>query len=80
MITTFKLKSSELNTEFIEAVKRLFYDKEIEILIRTTSLTENKDFEYSEKLLAAIKNIENQKELVSFTIDEFEAYSKKLAK
>ena len=30
MITTFKLNTSELNIDFIEGIKKLFFNKEIE--------------------------------------------------
>ena len=36
MITTFNLNTSELNINFIESIKKLFLDENIEITIKTT--------------------------------------------
>ena len=76
MITTFKLNTSELNIEFIESIKKIFFNKEIEILIKTVE--QDLDFKYSDKLINAIENVENNKNLKTFTINEFEKYSKSL--
>lgn len=69
MITTFKLNTAELNMDFIESVKKLFYNKEIEILIKTAG--KNIDFNYSDNLINAINNIEKKENIKTFTINEF---------
>ena len=76
MITTFKLNTSELNIDFIESIKKLFHNQEIEILIKTTK--QSADFQYSNELINAIENIENNKNLKTFTVDDFNNFSNSL--
>ncbi len=76
MITTFKLNTAELNMDFIESVKKLFLNKEIEILIKTAG--KNIDFNYSDNLINAINNIEKKENIKTFTINEFNEFSKSL--
>lgn len=77
MDTTFKVKASELNIDFIEAIKKLFKDSIIKISI--SSIIDNEaEPKYSEDLLKSIENIEKSKNLISFTMEEFEEYSKKI--
>lgn len=76
MITTFKLNTSELDIDFIESIKRLFKNKEVEIFIKEAENdAENK---YSEDLLKSVAEIENIENIKQFTISEFEEFSKKL--
>jgi arsenate reductase-like glutaredoxin family protein len=76
MTTTFRLKANEFNNDFIEALKKLFRDNEIEITVSDLSET----VEYSKELLQSIQNIEEGKDLISFTNEEFAEYSNKLLK
>lgn len=78
MDTTFKVKASELNIDFIEAIKKLFKDSIIKISI-SSSLDNEAEPKYSEDLLKSIENVEKGKNLISFTMEEFEEYSKKLS-
>ena len=80
METIFKLKATELDTGFIDSVKNLFKDREIEIFIRSA----RDETEYlmsspanKRHLLKAINEVKNNKNLVSFSGDEFEEYIKK---
>ncbi len=81
METIFKLKATELDRSFIESVKNLFKDREIEISIKPTqdeteyllSSPANKKY-----LLEAIKEVKKNKNLVSFTGKEFEELTEKL--
>jgi antitoxin YefM len=81
METIFKLKATELDRSFIESVKNLFKDREIEISIKPTqdeteyllSTPANKKY-----LLEAIKEVKKNKNLVSFTGKEFEVLTEKL--
>lgn len=81
METVFKLKATELDKSFIDSVKNLFKDSEIEISIRLAldeteylmSSSENKKY-----LLKAIKDLKTNKNLVRFSGDEFEEYTEKL--
>ena len=73
MITTFKLNSSELNNDFIESIKKLFFNKNIEIVIKADNQSQEI---FSEKLIKSINNIENDENIKTFTLDEFQDFSK----
>ena len=75
MITTFKLNSSELNNDFIESIKKLFFNKNIEIVIKADNQPQEI---FSEKLINSINNIENNENIKTFTLDEFQEFSKSL--
>ena len=77
MDTIFKIKASELDLNFIEAVKKLFKDSLISISI-SSILDEEAGHVYSDDLLKSVDNVEKGNNLISFTMDEFEDYSKKL--
>jgi len=82
METVFKLKASELNRKFIESVKSLFKNEEIEISIKPAR--DETDFLLGsvanrEALLAAISEVKNNKDLISFTGNDFEALTNQLA-
>ncbi len=75
METIFKLKASELDRNFIESVKNLFKDREIEISIKPSE----DETEYLLKspankkyLLKAIEAVKKNENLISFTGDEFD--------
>ena len=61
MITTFKIAASELNQNFIDAIKHLFENTEIEILIRPAEKSEKRNFNYSKSLLKAVDDTKNNK-------------------
>lgn len=79
MVTTFKINSSELTPSFIEAVKQLFFNKEIEIMIRSAEKPDTKNSNYSQTLVKAVSEIESQENVVTFKIEEFEKYAKNAA-
>jgi antitoxin YefM len=81
METVFKLKAKELDRSFIDSIKNLFKDREIEISIKPT-LDET---EYllntpanKKQLLEAIKEVKENKNLISFTGKEFEELTKNI--
>jgi antitoxin YefM len=83
METVFKLKATELDRGFIDSVKNLFKDREIEISIKPIQ----DETEYllinpanKKYLLDAIKEIKKNKNLIRFTGKEFEELSEKLLK
>jgi len=87
METLIKLNPSEINQNLLKVLKTFLNGRNnFEITINVKEVQENNFStaepkpEYKKKLDAAINNIENGKNLVSFTFDEFEAFSKKLLK
>ena len=81
METIFKLKVAELDTKFIETIKNLFKDREIEISIK--SIQDETEYllnspSNKKHLLDAIKDVKKNKNLIRFTGDEFEELSVKL--
>ena len=79
METIFKLKAKELDKSFIDSVKNLFKDLEIEISIKQVQdeteyllrSPENKKY-----LLEAINEVKKNKNLIRFTAKEFEELTK----
>lgn len=81
METVFKLKAEELDSRFIDSVKNLFKDREIEISIKPTQDETEYLFNSSankKQLLDAIKEVKKNKNLIRFTNTEFEELSGKL--
>ena len=81
METVFRLKESELNNRFLATIKSLFKEKEIEISISDTVDETSfllKDPKNRAHLLEAIEEVKRNKNLVRFTGEEFEKYSKTL--
>ncbi len=81
METIFKLKATELDSKFIETIKNLFKDSEIEISIKpiqdeTEYLLSNPS--NKKHLLDAIKEVKKNKNIIRFTGKEFEELSAKL--
>ena len=86
METVFKLKAKELDNNFLNAIKSLFKkDEDIQITISSNPCEDETEYLMKNpvmrsKLLEAIEEIKQNKNLVSFTGEEFEEYSKKLLK
>lgn len=81
MEAIYKLKANEINPNLMETIKKLFGSKEITITITT----ESDETEYltsnpvnKKQLLAAIKEVKKNKNLIRFTGKEFEELSEKL--
>jgi antitoxin YefM len=81
METVFKLKAKELDKSFIDSVKNLFKDREIEISIKPTQ----DETEYllsspanKKHLLEAINEVKKNKNLICFTGVEFEELTEKM--
>ena len=78
METIIRISPSELTPDFIDKVKSLFQnDKAIEISISSVSdfgLTKKEDNKgYEDRINRAIKNLEENKDTISFSTDEFES-------
>ncbi len=85
MQTVLHIKPHELNRHFLEAIKSLFKNaEELEIIVHTaktadTIFTPESRPAYWKRINKAIKDVEDGKNVVSFTAAEFEKYSNKLA-
>ena len=66
MYSIYRLKANELNNQFIEVLKTLFKDKEIEIAVYEVDETEylTKSEANKKRLLEAVENVKNKKNLV----------------
>ena len=84
METIFRFNSvADINKRFLNALKNLFKDEEIEISVRTYSdeteflLTEDLNKEF---LTKSIQDLNRKENLVSFTANEYEALINDLVK
>jgi len=78
METIFRIKTSELTPDFIDKIKTFFKnDEAIEISISSVSdfgLTKKEaKLEYEDRVNKAIKNLDTDKDTISFSEDEFES-------
>ena len=86
METVFRLKAKDIDNKLIDAIRSLFKkDEEVEITVSSTLNEDETEYLMKipanrKRLLEAIKNVEENKNLISFTAEEFEAYKKKLLK
>ncbi len=76
METVYKLKSDELNMNFLETIKQLFPNQEI-LLSVIPVRTKRKTIKYSKKLLTAMENVEKGK-TITLQEEEYEALIEKL--
>jgi hypothetical protein len=80
METTFTLRKDELDTEFLESIKRLFKNaRELQITISSATdfdlnRPETND-EYFARLEKAAKNLENEQNRVVMTDEQFDDLS-----
>ncbi len=76
MQSTFKINASEFNTDIFEKIRDivvLLDNAEITINIRSTKKKEEQSRDaYFEQLNRAIENVENDRNLISFTMEEFQ--------
>lgn len=81
METVFKLKAKELDISFIDSLKNLFKDREIEISVKPTQ--DETEFllktpANKKELLEAIKAVKKNEKLISFSGKEFEEFYEKM--
>ncbi len=79
MYTTYRLNADDLDARFIKALKSAFKGKEIEIVVCETTKIEEDETEYllrseanRQRLLKAIENIENNRNLVTVNPDDLQ--------
>ena len=85
METTFRLKTTDLNLDFLNAIKSLFKKEEnIEVQISSKSVFSVLKAEIQEECNSRIEksfnNVKKKRNVVTFTGEEFEALTKKLLK
>ncbi|MBN2893559.1 MAG: hypothetical protein JXL97_16930 [Bacteroidales bacterium] len=71
MITTFKLNISELDNDFIDAIRKIFKNQDIELTIKASG-------NYSQKTLKAKENAEVNENIVEYSVQDFEKMAKEL--
>ena len=71
MYTIYRLNASELDSQFVESLKALFKDKEIEITVSEVDETAYllRSEANKQRLLEAIRNVDNQTGLVEVQLD-----------
>lgn len=77
MYTHYKVKASELNENFLHALKLLFGDKEINIIINESSQEDETTYLLKspanrEHLFAAIQNINSSENLIAVNSKEWQ--------
>ncbi|MEQ9550837.1 MAG: hypothetical protein RIM23_14625 [Coleofasciculus sp. G3-WIS-01] len=72
MSTIYRLKANEIDRNFLEEIKTKFGDKEIEIIVSEFDETEYllKSEANKNRLLGAIKNVEERKNLVGVNLQD----------
>jgi antitoxin YefM len=74
MVTTYRLQANDLDQNFVDALKTLFKDKEIEITVNEVDETAYLFQSEANKvrLLQAVQNIHNQENLVEVELDRLQ--------
>ena len=79
MYTVYRLKASELDSNFLKSLKSLFKDKEIEIAVSETPTTEEDETAYllrsdanRERLMKALENVSLRRDIVTIKLDEIQ--------
>lgn len=77
MTTTFQLNESELDAKFMKALKSMFKNKNLTLIVESTELDET-DYLLSnpankERLLKSVKNIEAGEGLIETNLTELKA-------
>lgn len=81
METIYRLNTNDLDLKFIESLRKLFQNQEIFISVVPVNETQKmkSTIQYTDKILKAVRNIENGK-TIDFTGEEFEQLTSKLIK
>ncbi len=82
MDTVYRIKISELGMDFIHSMQLLFKKAdEVEIIVHKTK-TKKKETreEYWKRIDRAIEDVKNNRNLIRFTGEEYEAMMKKMLK
>ena len=79
MYTVYRLNANELDGKFLKSLKSLFKDKEIEIAVCETPEAGEDETAYlmrspvnRERLLKALENVSQRRDLVTVSLDEIQ--------
>jgi antitoxin YefM len=79
MYMVYKMKTEELDSRFLRALKAMFKDKEIEIAVCEAAQSEEDETEYllkspanRDRLLKAIENVARKHHLVSVDLEDMQ--------
>ncbi|OHD09211.1 MAG: hypothetical protein A2Y34_14640 [Spirochaetes bacterium GWC1_27_15] len=74
MYTTYRINANEIDVNFIEGIKKIFKDREIEITIYNVDETEYllSSEQNKKNLLKAIENVNQNKNLIEIDIDNLQ--------
>ena len=77
MYMTYRMKAEELDSRFLKALKAMFKDKEIEIVVCEAAQSEEDETAYllkyqvnRDRLLRAIENVAHDRNLVTIPFEE----------
>ena len=81
MTTTFRLQPGELNESFLEKLRMMFRDRELEVVVHETDDETEADYPFNnpsqvEFLEQEIRHFENGGEMVRMTLDELRALAR----
>ncbi|MDF0555746.1 hypothetical protein [Kamptonema sp. UHCC 0994] len=74
MSTVYHLKASELDRDFVEQIKAIFGDKEIEIIVSEFDETQYllKSEVNKNRLLKAVENVKERQNLVEINLEDLQ--------
>ena len=79
MYTLYKMHANELDSGFLEGLKAMFKNKEIEIAVCEAEQSEESETAYllkspanRERLLKAIENVAHERNIVTVKLDELQ--------
>lgn len=79
MYTIYRIHANELDDNFLNSLRATFKDKEIEIAVCETADEEEDETAYlmrspanRERLLQALENVANNRDLVTLNLDELQ--------
>ena len=79
MYMTYRMNETELDSRFLRALKAMFKDKDIEIVICEAAQNEEDETAYllrspvnRERLLKAIENVTHDRNLISINIEDLQ--------
>jgi antitoxin YefM len=79
MYMTYRMNAAELDSRFLRALKAMFKDKDIEIVICEAAQSEEDETAYllrspvnRERLLKAIENVTHDRNLISINLEDLQ--------